>query len=98
MVPVPSDHLSLLVNDLHVSYRVFDAKKVGHGPVGKQSVLGRLLRRGAPQAKVRDDKAVRGISFSANHGESIGFIWVNGSGKATLLRVFDGLLPPPSAT
>src|SRR5699024_2359257 len=74
VVPVPSDHLSLLVNDLHVSYRVFGAKKVGHGPVGKQSVLGRLLRRGAPQAKVREVKAVRGISFSANHGESIGII------------------------
>lgn len=98
VVPVPSDHLSLLVNDLHVSYRVFGAKKVGHGPVGKQSVLGRLLRRGAPQAKVREVKAVRGISFSANHGESIGIIGVNGSGKSTLLRAIAGLIPPASGT
>lgn len=98
VVSVPSDHLSLLVNDLHVSYRVFGAKKVGHGPVGKRGVLGRLVRRGAPQPKVREVKAVRGISFSANHGESVGIIGVNGSGKSTLLRAIAGLIPPASGT
>jgi teichoic acid transport system ATP-binding protein len=32
VMQVDSERLSLLVNDLHVSYRVFGAKKVGHGP------------------------------------------------------------------
>ena len=98
VVSVPSDHLSLLVNDLHVSYRVFGAKKIGHGPGRKRGVLGRLVRRGAPQPKVREVKAVRGISFSANHGESVGIIGVNGSGKSTLLRAIAGLIPPASGT
>src|SRR5690625_217966 len=98
VVSVPSDHLSLLVNDLHVSYRVFGAKKVGHGPGRERGVLGRLVRRGAPQPKVREVKAVRGITFSAKHGESIGIIGVNGSGKSTLLRAIAGLIPPASGT
>src|SRR5699024_4358849 len=66
--------------------------------VGKQNVLGRLLRRGAPHAQGREGKAVRGISFSANHGESIGIIGVNGSGKSTLLRAIAGLIPPASGS
>ena len=65
VVEVPSDQLSLLVNDLHVSYRVFGAKKVGHGPGRDWGVLGRLMRRGAKQPAVREVKAVRGISFAA---------------------------------
>src|SRR5699024_7734496 len=86
VLEVPNEQLSLLVNDLHVSYRVFGAKKVGHGPGRDWGVLGRLVRRGAKQPPVREVKAVRGISFAARHGEAIGIIGVNGSGKSTLLR------------
>ncbi|WP_114853528.1 ABC transporter ATP-binding protein [Brachybacterium sp. YJGR34] len=100
--PVPAGSgtggLSLLVNDLHVTYRVFGAKKVGHGPGRKQGTIGRLLSRGARQPAVREVKAIRGISFAADHGESIGIIGVNGSGKSTLLRAIAGLIPPASGT
>ncbi|MCG7309404.1 ABC transporter ATP-binding protein [Brachybacterium sp. ACRRE] len=89
-----SDRLSLLVNDLHITYRVFGAKKVGAGPARKQTALQKFLSRGASQQNVREVKAVRGISFSARHGESIGIIGVNGSGKSTLLRAIAGLIPP----
>lgn len=90
-----SDRLSLLVNDLHVTYRVFGAKKVGHGPAKEQTRLQKFLSRGASsQQGVREVQAVRGISFSARHGESIGIIGVNGSGKSTLLRAIAGLIPP----
>ena len=95
---VPSDRLSLLVNDLHVSYRVFGAKKVGHGAGRDWGVLGRLVRRGAKQPPVREVKAVRGITFAAHHGEAIGIIGVNGSGKSTLLRAIAGLIPPAAGT
>ncbi len=78
---VDSDRLSLLVNDVHVTYRVFGAKKVGHGPAKKQSPIRRLLARGAREPAVREVKAVRGITFAAKHGESIGIIGVNGSGE-----------------
>lgn len=95
---VDSDRLSLLVNDVHVTYRVFGAKKVGHGPAKKQSPIKRLLARGAREPAVREVKAVRGITFAAKHGESIGIIGVNGSGKSTLLRAIAGLIPPASGT
>jgi teichoic acid transport system ATP-binding protein len=39
-------------------------------------------------------KAIRGVSFTAYEGESIGLIGRNGSGKSTLLRAIAGLLPP----
>ena len=95
---VASEQLSLLVNDLHVSYRVFGAKKVGHGPARDWGLLDRLVRRGAKQPAIREVKAVRGITFAANHGEAIGIIGVNGSGKSTLLRAIAGLIPPVSGT
>lgn len=94
VVEIPDERLSLLVNDLHVSYRVFGAKKVGHGPGRDWGVLGRLVRRGAKQPPVREVKAVKGISFAARHGEAIGIIGINGSGKSTLLRAIAGLIPP----
>src|SRR5699024_4784617 len=98
VLEIPNEQLSLLVNDLHVSYRVFGAKKVGHGPGRDWGVLGRLVRRGAKQPPVREVKAVRGISFAARHGEAIGIIGVNGSGKSTLLRAIAGLIPPAAGT
>lgn len=98
VLEVPSDRLSLLVNDLHVSYRVFGAKKVGHGAGRKWSLWDRLVRRGAKQPPVREVRAVRGVSFAAKHGEAIGIIGVNGSGKSTLLRAIAGLIPPASGT
>lgn len=98
VVEVPSDQLSLLVNDLHVSYRVFGAKKVGHGPARELGPLGRFVRRGAKQPPVREVKAVKGVTFAARHGEAIGIIGANGSGKSTLLRAIAGLIPPASGT
>ena len=98
VMEVDSERLSLLVNDLHVSYRVFGAKKVGHGPARDWGLLGRLVRRGAKQPPIREVKAVRGITFAAKHGEAIGIIGVNGSGKSTLLRAIAGLIPPASGT
>ena len=72
--------------------------KVGHGPQREQGFFQKLLRRGASQPAVREVKAVRGITFSAKHGEAIGIIGVNGSGKSTLLRAIAGLIPPASGT
>lgn len=93
-----SGRLSLLVNDLHVTYRVFGAKKVGHGPGRDWGILGRLVRRGAKQPPVREVKAIRGVTFAAHHGEAIGIIGENGSGKSTLLRAIAGLIPPAAGT
>ncbi len=84
---------SLLVDDLHVTYRVFGANKVG-GPIkeGRRSFVPRRLRRHG--SAIREVKALRGVSFVAHHGESIGIVGINGSGKSTLLRAVAGLIPP----
>lgn len=43
-------------------------------------------------------EAVRGISFSVEKGEIIGFLGPNGAGKTTTLRMLTGYLPPTSGT
>lgn len=85
---------SLLVDNLHVTYRVFGARKVGHGSAPKKTALGKLLNRSPQQGNVTQVPAIRGVSFTARHGESIGIVGINGSGKSTLLRAIAGLIPP----
>lgn len=83
---------SVVVEDLHISYRVFGA---GGKPIQeKRSLLQRILAKGRRNiGNVREIHAVRGVSFVAHHGESIGIIGTNGSGKSTLLKSVAGLLP-----
>jgi teichoic acid transport system ATP-binding protein len=81
---------TVIVDDLHVTYKV-------HGTQGDRgntaTALSRvLLRKRSP--RVREVRAVRGVSFVAHRGEAIGLIGVNGSGKSTLLLAIAGLLPP----
>jgi ABC-2 type transport system ATP-binding protein len=42
--------------------------------------------------------AVRGISFSVNHGEVLGFLGPNGAGKSTTMKMISGFLEPTSGT
>ncbi|ROS78550.1 ABC transporter ATP-binding protein [Cellulomonas sp. PhB143] len=86
---------SLVVDDLHITYRVFGGKKVSPTPEEKPSFAKRILTSGRDQlGGVREVKAVQGISFVAHYGESIGIVGINGSGKSTLLRAVAGLIPP----
>jgi ABC-2 type transport system ATP-binding protein len=43
-------------------------------------------------------EAVRGITFSVQRGEIVGFLGPNGAGKTTTLRMLTGYLPPTSGT
>ncbi len=43
-------------------------------------------------------EAVRGISFSVEKGEIVGFLGPNGAGKTTTLRMITGYLPPTAGT
>jgi teichoic acid transport system ATP-binding protein len=74
---------TVVVEDLHVKYRVFAS--------------GKPARRGKqPAARTRGMRhvhAIKGVSFAAYEGESIGVIGHNGSGKSTLLRTIAGLTP-----
>ncbi len=40
------------------------------------------------------DEILRDISFSINHGEKVGLIGLNGTGKSTLFRIVTGEIPP----
>jgi len=86
---------SLIVDSIHVKYRVFGGKRAAAQAAGAgQSRLGRLLRRPVNHlGAAKEIHALRGVSFIAHHGESIGVVGRNGSGKSTMLRAIAGLLP-----
>jgi len=80
---------TVVVDDLHVVYRVFG---VAGDKGSAATALKRVLRRRTRPA-VREVHAVRGVSFTAYEGDAIGVVGRNGSGKSTLLRAIAGLLP-----
>lgn len=75
---------SILVEDLAVTYRIYE---------DRQPQLRKLMTRNFRSRQFREVPAVRGISCSASPGEAIGIVGVNGSGKSTFLRAVAGLLP-----
>lgn len=79
---------TVVLDDLHVHYRTHASGKRVRG--GRK-----LLQR---QRGVSVVKAVKGISFIAREGESIGVIGHNGSGKSTTLRAIAGLIAPAKGT
>jgi len=81
---------TVIVDDLHVVYRVFGA---GGDKGTAATALMRVVKR-QRRPSVREVHAIRGISFVVNHGDAIGIIGRNGSGKSTLLQAIAGLLPP----
>src|SRR5580658_2080379 len=80
----------VVVDDLHVVYRVYGA---GGDRGTAATVLLRLIGR-KTRGSIREVHAIRGISFVAYRGDAVGVIGRNGSGKSTLLRAIAGLLPP----
>ena len=83
---VPPDPVTpaVVVDDLHVTYRVYEDVR----PTLRRLVARRFRPR--PHVEVR---ALRGVSFSAMPGEAIGIVGRNGSGKSTLMSSLAGLLP-----
>ena len=81
---------TVIVDDLHVVYRVYGA---GGDKGTAATALMRVMKR-QRRPSVREVHAIRGVSFVVNHGDAIGIIGRNGSGKSTLLQAIAGLLPP----
>ena len=88
---------TIIVDDLHVIYRVHNAGRRGMQKSGAPAALRGILRR-QPSQGMREVHAIKGVSFVTWRGESVGLIGPNGSGKSTLLRAIAGLLPPTSGT
>ncbi|MDR1293647.1 MAG: ABC transporter ATP-binding protein [Bifidobacteriaceae bacterium] len=85
---------TMVVDDVHVRYRVFGARRMGTSSEYKPSLYKRLSdRTSRVVGSLSEVHAVRGISFVARQGESIGIIGRNGAGKSTLLRALAGLMP-----
>jgi ABC-2 type transport system ATP-binding protein len=60
---------------------------------GQKSTLGRFL---FPQQQIV--RVVDNISFSIEHGEAVGYIGVNGSGKSTTIKMMCGILVPTTGS
>jgi teichoic acid transport system ATP-binding protein len=88
------DHkYAISVQDVHITYRTIvdpRANTIRH-------TLTQFGRKGGTGGrKVREIKAVRGISLDVPHGSILGIIGANGAGKSTLMRAIAGILPPTS--
>lgn len=83
----------IVVDNAHVEYRVHaSGKRVGSG----ESLMNLRSLRGGRE--LRTVPALRGVTFTASEGESIGVVGHNGSGKSTLFRAMSGLIPTSEGT
>lgn len=77
---------AVVVDDVHVEYRVLaTGKRASAADSGRK-----LMQRGRSTRTVH---ALKGVSFTAYEGDSLGVIGSNGSGKSTLMRAIVGLTP-----
>ena len=81
---------TVIVDNVHVTYRIHGAAK--KGTTSPVSSFKRVIS-GAKSPSIREVHAIRGISFTSYRGEAVGLIGSNGSGKSTILRAIAGLLP-----
>src|SRR5690625_3544747 len=87
--PVPDDSaespgVTVMVKDAHVKYRVYTDRNYGLRDV----FTNKFQRRESTFIH-----ALKGVSFTAYHGEAVGVIGRNGTGKSTLMQAVAGSLP-----
>ena len=87
----PDAPIKVVVDDLHIVYRVWTAPDE---PLDPHASRWRRMRTRRPVSSKREVHALRGVSFVARQGEAVGVIGKNGAGKSTLMRAIAGLLPP----
>lgn len=60
----------------------------------KEGLSGAVLNLFNPQYEIKE--AVKGINFSVEKGEMVGYIGANGAGKSTTIKMLTGILTPSS--
>lgn len=68
--------------------------KTFHKPIRGKGIKG--MFKSLFSRKYETIKAVNGISFFINEGESVGYIGANGAGKSTTIKMLSGILTPTS--
>ena len=76
---------AIVAKDLHIVYRSIQGA----------SLFKVIFKKGT---KVRQHKAVKGVTFTIHKGEIVGLIGKNGSGKSTLLKCVANIFAPDSGT
>jgi len=87
VIPTGDRKPVVIVDDVHVEYKVF---ATGKRPTAADRKSIKLPKRGK---QMRSVHALKGVSFTAYENDSIGVIGTNGSGKSTLMRAIAGLTP-----
>lgn len=80
-----SDNPTVLARDLRRTYRADNKRTIFRNPLAS-----------VEEKKSRYVHALKGVSFLAEQGESIGVLGRNGSGKSTLMRLIAGKEAPSS--
>jgi len=86
----PRERPTVIVDNVHITYKVW---ATGRAASGRNAEKRGLLSRTPSLRRAREVNAVRGVSFTAYEGDSIGLVGTNGSGKSTLLQAIAGLVP-----
>jgi len=81
---------AISIRDVYITYRTIVDPRANT----LRHTLTQFGRRGSGGRKVREIKAVRGVSLDVEHGSVLGIIGANGAGKSTLMRAIAGILPP----
>ena len=84
--PTDGRRPAVIIDDVHVEYKVLATGK----RASANDSARKLMQR---RRKTRTVHALKGVSFTAYEGDSVGVIGSNGSGKSTLMRAIVGLTP-----